>query len=396
MKRVHTVQVVPKLPEKLAHLREIAMDMHWSWHPDAIDLFRRLDQDLWRAVDQNPVLMLARLSQSRLDKAARDGGFLSHLERVWLDFEVYRSEQTWYNSMYPDMENLHVAYFSAEFGLHESLPIYSGGLGILSGDHLKAASDLGVPLTGIGLMYQKGYFRQYLNADGWQQEKYPEIDVFHSPMKLVMTEDGSPLEVTVRVGSREVALHVWRVKIGRINLYLLDSNVLNNHYDDRRITEILYGGDSETRIRQEIVLGIGGIHALEAMGIKANVFHMNEGHSAFMALERIRRIMSDHSLSFEEAREAAIVSHGFTTHTPVPAGIDKFSQDLMEKYFGDYWPSLGLDRDSFMRLGGVIAGDKQTTFNMAIMAIGLSTYVNGVSNLHAQVSRQMWHQLWPM
>ncbi len=395
MNRVHTIHVVPALPEKLKRLREIAMDTYWTWNHDAIDLFRRMDQNLWRKVGQNPIRLLSEAGQEKLNWAADDGGFLSHLDRVWLDFEVYRSERTWYQSHFGDVEGMKVAYFSAEFGLHECLPVYSGGLGILAGDHMKAASDMGLPITGIGLMYQKGYFRQYLNADGWQQERYPEIDPFHLPMELVRDSSNKPIEFSVRVGPREVLIHIWLIRVGRINLYLLDTNVLANNIEDRRITETLYGGDTEMRIRQEIVLGIGGMYALHALGIEPNIFHMNEGHSAFLALERIRQLMANEGLLFAEAKEAACASHVFTTHTPVPAGIDRFSQELMVKYFQDFWPSIGLDKEQFMNLGGADPEEPENPFNMAILAIGLSAFMNGVSDLHAKVSQEMWQDLWP-
>ncbi|MDP8209129.1 MAG: alpha-glucan family phosphorylase [Candidatus Electryonea clarkiae] len=391
--RVHTFHVVPKLPPKLDRIRDIIYDLRWTWNHEAIDLFRRIDQQLWRDVGQNPVKMLSQLSQQRLTEVSEDEGFLSHLERVWLDFEVYRNERTWYNSVYQNHGDLRIAYFSAEFGIHECIPVYSGGLGVLSGDHLKAASDLGIPIVAIGLMYQKGYFKQYLNADGWQQETYPETNLFHTPIKLLRSDDEKPIEFTVRVGPNDVKVHIWQAVVGRINLYLLDTNVVENSPEDRRITENLYGGDTETRIRQEIVLGIGGIKALEVLDIKATVFHMNEGHSAFLALDRIRRLMADEDLSFDEASEAARASHVFTTHTPVPAGIDRFSPSLMERYFKDYWPTLGLDKKKFFALGGADS-DAKADFNMAIMAINLSSVVNGVSYLHAQVSRKMWHHLW--
>ncbi len=394
-RRIHTFHVLPKLPKKLQRLTEIIYDLHWTWSHEAIDLFRRLDQQVWRSVGQNPVQLLARLPQQVLIEAAEDEGFLSHLERVWLDFEVYRNERTWYQSTFGDQKGLKIAYLSAEFGLHECVPIYSGGLGILAGDHLKAASDLGVPIVAVGLMYQKGYFRQYLNADGWQQETYPETDVFHTPIKLMRDKDEKPLEFTVRVGPRDVRVHIWQAQVGRVDLYLLDTNVLENVPEDRRITENLYGGDAETRVRQEIVLGIGGIMALGLLGIKATIFHMNEGHSAFLALERARLLMNEYNLSFAEASEAARASHVFTTHTPVPAGIDRFSHDLVEKYFHDYWPMLGLNKEQFFALGGATTSKTNSQFNMATLAINLSAFTNGVSGLHAEVSQEMWHHLWP-
>ncbi len=395
MRPAHTFHVTPQLPGNLERLRDIIYNLHWTWNHEAADLFRRLDQDLYREVGQNPVKLIARISQDRLEEASHDEGFLSHLERVWLDFEVYKSDKTWYKNTYNNHKNLRIIYFSAEFGLHESIPVYSGGLGILAGDYLKAISDLGVPLVGVGLMYQKGYFTQYLNADGWQGEKYPETDLFHTPVKLLRDKDDKPVEFDLRIGPRDVKVHIWLAKVGRVDLYLLDTNVVANHSEDRGITENLYGGDAETRIKQEIVLGIGGIRALELLGIEGTIYHMNEGHSAFMALERIRKLMETNHLSFEEAKEAARAANVFTTHTPVPAGIDRFGLDHIEKYFSDYWPRLGLNKERFFELGGVGTAEKETTFNMAILAIRLSAYINGVSDLHAKVSQEMWHYLWP-
>ncbi|MFH0881543.1 MAG: alpha-glucan family phosphorylase [bacterium] len=396
MNRLHTLNVIPTLPEKLERLREIAMDLHWTWHPDAVELFERLDPELWVESDQNPLCMLAAIGQDRLEELVKDEGFMDHLEGVWQDFQDYREEKAWFSQQHKDTSNLLVAYFSSEFGLHECLPIYSGGLGVLAGDHLKAASDLGVPLVGVGLLYQRGYFRQYLNADGWQQENYPSSELFCMPVELMRDGEGNPLADRVLIGTRDVEIHVWRAMVGRVELFLLDTNVFTNHPDDRQITEALYGGDTEMRIRQEILLGIGGVRMLKALGKQATVFHMNEGHSAFLALERIRALMAEEKLTFAEAREAIRAFTVFTTHTPVPAGIDKFGQDQMYKYFKEFMPQIGLDKESFMELGGVPRGKSDAPFNMAILAIGLSAFVNGVSKLHGEVSRKMWSDRWPL
>jgi len=395
MNRLHTLHVIPKLPTELERLREIALDLYWTWNHDALDLFFRLDPELWRRFDHNPIRLLAEIAQERLDEVKTDDAFLGHLERVWKSFQDYQKERAWFPAKHPEGAEMRVAYFSAEFGLHESLPIYSGGLGLLAGDHLKAASDLNVPIVGIGLLYQRGYFRQYLNTDGWQQENYPTYDFFNMPTELIRNGGQEPLQFKLPVAGRDVTVYIWRIKVGRVDLYLLDTNNQYNHPEDREITQALYGGDSENRIRQEIVLGIGGILALDLLGIKANVFHMNEGHSAFLALERIRRLMVEQKMTFAEASAAASAAHVFTTHTPVPAGIDHFGQELMVKYFQQYWPQLGLDKASFLELGGARANDPQSPFNMATLAIRLSSYVNGVSKLHAEVSRRMWHHVWP-
>src|SRR5258706_5687958 len=288
-----------------------------------------------------------------------------------------------------------VAYFSAEFGLHESLPIYSGGLGILAGDHLKSASELAIPLTAVGLLYRNGYFQQYLSADGWQQEAYPELDFYNLPVELMRYTDGSPIHVRVDFPDNAVFCQVWRANVGRIPLYLLDTNLQENAPADRDITSRLYGGGTEMRIKQEIVLGIGGTRALEALNVAPMVFHMNEGHAAFAALERIRVLLKDSRMTFDEARQMVMASSVFTTHTPVPAGIDFFSPELMLKYFRNYYPSLKLDEDGFLALGREDVSNKKQGFTMAVLAIRLSDSLNGVSWLHGDVSRKMWHNLWP-
>jgi starch phosphorylase len=315
--------------------------------------------------------------------------------RVYQALNRYMSStETWFRRGYAaKLPNLRIAYFSAEFGLTESLPIYSGGLGVLSGDHLKSASDLGLPLVGVGLLYQEGYMRQYLNADGWQQERYPVNDFHNLPLQLERGRDGNPVKVQVELPGRNVVAQVWRVQVGRVPLFLLDTNVDENPPADRDITDRLYGGDADMRIRQEIVLGIGGMRALEALGIQPSVFHMNEGHSAFLALERIRMAMSEHSIPFSVARELTSAGNVFTTHTSVPAGIDRFPLYLMDHYFTAYFQSLGLSRDDFLRLGR--GNDGEDSFCMAILALHLAAKANGVSKLHGQVSRGMWQYLWP-
>jgi starch phosphorylase len=290
---------------------------------------------------------------------------------------------------------LNIAYFSAEFGLHESLPIYSGGLGVLAGDHLKSASEVGLPLTGVGLLYRNGYFEQYLSADGWQQERYPELDFYQLAIDPQKTPDGADVIVTVDMPESRVHVRVWKAHVGRISLVLLDTNLPDNSPADRDITARLYGGGSEMRIRQEIVLGIGGVRALEALGLKIDVFHMNEGHSAFLALERTRVLLRDTQLTFDQARQQVMATNVFTTHTPVPAGIDHFPQELMVKYFKDYFTALRLDEEGFLSLGRDDVSNKKGGFSMAVLALRLADTYNGVSKLHGEVSRDMWHNLWP-
>lgn len=395
MMKVREFHVVPSLPDPLRPLEELAYNLRWSWDPDTVDLFRRLDQEFWESTGHNPVLMLGQIRQERLEDAAKDDSFLVFLEKVLDRHRAYMNLPSWFARTFPGMQDLTIAYFSAEFGVSECLPIYSGGLGVLAGDHLKSASDLGLPLVGIGLLYQRGYFRQYLNHDGWQQESTPTNDFFNIPVRLVRKSNGKPVTVEITLPGRAVKAQVWRSDVGRVPLYLLDSNVSENQPEDREITDQLYGGDAGKRISQEILLGIGGLRALNEMGIRAQVCHMNEGHSAFLALERIRQLMEDEGISFDVAREATSAGNIFTTHTPVPAGFDLFAPDLMEHYFEDYWKRLGLDREQFLGLGRENPSDPHGPFNMAILAIRLASATNAVSKLHASVSRRILAKAWP-
>ena len=392
-----TFTVVPSVPPRLSPLRELAYNLWWSWNLDVVDLFRRLDRDLWEEMDHNPVLLLAKLSQARLDEAANDDGFVAHMMRVYQAFNRYMgATDTWFRRNYADhFPGLKIAYFSMEYGITECIPIYSGGLGILAGDHLKSASDLGVPLVGVGLLYQQGYFRQYLNADGWQQESYPLNDFYNMPIRLEHGNDGRPITVSVEYPGRTVVAQVWRAQVGRVPLYLLDTNIEANRPEDRDITDQLYGGDSDMRIRQEMILGLGGMRALRALGIKPTVCHMNEGHSAFLALERIRTAMQEQNMTFAEARELTASGNIFTTHTPVAAGIDWFPPYLMDRYFTEFYRQLGLSRDEFLALGRPLGARADESFSMAIMALRLAATVNGVSRRHGEVARRMWSSLWP-
>jgi len=395
MKKVVRYTVVPHLPERLKPLLDIAYNLWWSWNPDGIDLFRGLEPSLWRANNYNPVKMLGSLSAEDIDRLLKNDAFLGKMDRVAQELKVYLEHGTWYQREHGDHLGRSIAYLSAEFGVHECLPLYSGGLGVLGGDYLKSASEIGLPLIGVGLAYRFGYFRQYLNLDGWQQETYPENDFYNMPMALVKNAKGVPLEVDVPFPGRSVYVHVWKVQIGRIPLYLLDTNLERNSGDDRNITSHLYGGGQEMRIKQEIVLGIGGIRALAAMGCPPTVTHMNEGHSAFMALERTRHLMEKHSLSFDEARGLVAATSVFTTHTAVPAGIDRFDADLVRKYFTHYCKTLGISVDTLLDLGREKPGDTGEPFSMAVLACRLASSINGVSKLHGEVSRAMWQPLWP-
>ena len=395
MRIVKEYNVQPSLPPALESLRYLAYNLHWTWDHETIALMRRLDRDLWEEVNHNPVLLLGTIEQERLRVRTNDEGYLAQLQRVCDSLERYLTKKTWFYETYDGNRDFRIVYFSAEFGISEAIPMYSGGLGILAGDHLKSASDLGLPLVGVGLAYQQGYFRQYLNLDGWQQETYPLNDFYNLPILLERNEDGSPVIITVNILGRKVHVQVWRAQVGRVPLYLLDTNLPQNNREDQDITDQLYGGDLELRIKQEIILGIGGIKALDKMNIRPEVCHMNEGHSAFMALERTRQLIEKHGLSFSEAREATIGGNVFTTHTPVPAGIDEFPPAMIERYFHEFCELLKIKCKDLLALGRRNPNDDSEPFNMAIFAIRMAGNSNGVSKLHGKVSRAMWQNLWP-
>ena len=396
MRPVKTFHVRPALPDRLAPLEELAYNLRWSWDHETISLFRRLERDLWEESRHNPVLMLGSIAQERLREVAQDEAFLAHMDRTASSLREYVSgKSSWYWRQFGPPSRPLVAYFSMEFGLTECLPIYSGGLGILAGDHLKSASELGIPLVGVGLLYQKGYFRQYLTHEGWQQERYPVNDFSVMPVRPCYAADGTPLRVTVELAGRPVILRAWRAQVGRVTLVLLDTNVAENPPDLQDVTDELYGGDTEMRVRQETVLGVGGVRALLALELRPRVFHMNEGHCAFLGLERVRYLMAEHPLSFREGLEIVAASGVFTTHTPVPAGIDVFNADQMDRYFGAFRETFGLSREEFLDLGRVHPGRADEPFNMAVLAIRTASVVNGVSRLHARVSRAMWRDVWP-
>ncbi len=395
MLNVRSFVVLPALPDALKNLEFIAKNMFWSWNSEFIALFKRIDSRLWKDCNHNPTKLLGTVSQERLNTLATSQGFLSELNRATEKLKSYIAGPTWYENVEGKSKKTVIAYFSAEFGIHECLPIYSGGLGVLAGDHLKSASDIGIPLVGVGLLYQKGYFRQYLNIDGWQQEIYNENDFYNMPVELVKQEDGQPLVINVQYPDRYVSAQIWSVSVGRIKLYLLDANIKDNLPEDRLITANLYGGDREMRIRQEIMLGIGGLRALLAMNISPTVCHMNEGHAAFMALERIKQLCGDENMTFNEALEATKSGNVFTVHTPVKAGNDEFPPEMMDKYFGTYFPNLKIDRKRFLGLGKFNPENDKEAFKMPVLALRLSSYRNGVSKLHGKVSRKMWSGLWP-
>ncbi len=388
------ITVTSVLPDKLSRLRDIAYNLWWSWNSEAIDLYRSIDLNLWEKVGKNPVRFLQEVSQKKLEEKLSDAGFMNEYQKIVSAFDNYTANtDTWFNRTYRDTNKQSVAYFSAEYGLNEVLPVYSGGLGVLSGDHCKAASDLGIPFTAIGLFYKQGYFNQRINHEGWQETNYPQLNVSQLPVKPALNSEGKQTMISVELPGRVVYAIIWEVKIGRISLFLMDTDVELNSESDRALTARLYGGDQETRIQQEIFLGMGGLKTLEALGIKPTVYHMNEGHSAFLGLELIRKYMHEKGVSFRVAKEIASSSVVFTTHTPVPAGNDVFPIHMMDKYFGSYWNQIGISRHEFLDLGAKI-NDNQN-FNMTVLALTIAGKKNGVSELHGAVSRNIFNNVWP-
>ena len=387
------IKVTTAIPEKLSGLRDISMNLWWSWNNEAIDLFREIDLALWEKINRNPVRFLQEVSAHRVEEKLLDDDFMARYDKVMKEFSNYiNTGDTWFNSNYSDYKEEQIIYFSAEYGLHEVLAVYSGGLGVLSGDHCKAASDLGLPFTAIGLFYKQGYFEQRITGDGWQETHFSALNYSQLPVTPVMDEKGQPLTIYAELEGRTVYARIWRIDIGRVKLYMMDTDVPENSEWDRTITEKLYGGDRETRIQQEILLGIGGIRTLDALGIKGTVFHMNEGHSAFMSLELARKLVMEQNMSFAEAREVVYSSSIFTTHTPVSAGTDVFPLDMMDRYFSNYRLQLGLERDEFISLGQ--KPSDPYNFNMTVLAMNMSGRKNGVSQLHGSVSREIFHELW--
>lgn len=382
------------LPEAIRALAPIAFNLRWAWDARTADLFRWVDAGSWEAARHDPVRMLGMVGQERYRELTEDDAFVAFLSSVESDLEDYLSKPRWYQARASEGAPTSIAYLSPEFGVSEALPVYSGGLGVLAGDHLKAASDLGVPLVAVGLLYREGYFRQRLNQDGWQQERYPKLDPHGMPLRL-MSADGGSLKVEVDLAGARCVAQIWRAEVGRIPLLLLDCDVEDNEPEERAVTDRLYGGNSEHRLRQEIVLGIGGVRAVEAAGFEPDVFHTNEGHAGFMGLERIRKLVSDKALDPWTALETIRSRAVFTTHTPVPAGIDVYSRDLMEQYFSAFAKECEMTFEELMALGRLDGAEETDPFNMAIMGLRLAGRANGVSKLHAEVSRSIFSRLWP-
>ena len=390
MQPVQTFNVSPRLPEILEPLREMAHNLWWTWEPDARRLFRHLDTQLWDRTNHNPIRMLQLSRQARLLEIAADDDYIREMQAVYQKFNAYMGRTDTYGKLRATAPR--VAYFSAEFGFHESVPNYSGGLGILSGDHCKSASDLDLDFCAVTLLYRHGYFKQQINKDGWQEAVSLNQNFNHLPLREAKVAD-QPLQVYVTILGRSIAAKVWELQIGRIKLYLLDTDIQQNSPEDRLITEQLYGGDLEMRIRQEIVLGIGGVRALDALGIHPEVYHMNEGHSAFLSLERIRQYVQDKGLEYYTALQVVASSNVFTTHTPVPAGNDAFPREMMVRHFSRYAEDFRISFDDLFRLGQAMV-NVADTFSMTILALRVSRHANGVSKLHGEVSRGLWQDVW--
>ncbi len=396
MKVYGRMTVFPVMPPHISRLYELAYNLWWSWRPEARALYSTLDASLWEEVGHNPVRFLSEVHPQALEKAANNPEYLQQFDSVIHDFDYYmhpRTDDTWFSRTYPELTDKVIAYFSAEFGLNESLPIYSGGLGILSGDHCKEASDLGLPFVGVGFLYPQGYFHQRITREGYQEAIYDKLHFSEAPATPATGPDGNEVVINVDLPGRRIYAKVWKLQVGRIPLYLMDTDVAPNAPHDRELSARLYSGDREMRISQEIVLGIGGVRTLRALGISPSAWHLNEGHAAFLSLERCRELVAS-GLSFNEAREAVAANSLFTTHTPVPAGNDTFSYDLIDKYFGGYWGQLGLNRDQFMDVAREDSGHGPT-YGMTVLALRLTGQHNGVSALHGNVSRKMWQFLWP-
>ena len=390
------ITVNPQLPKRVGELLDIANNLWWSWNSEFLRLFKEIDSDLWETVGKNPVKFLKLVSQDKLEDIAKDEEFLAKYDEVVNNFNSYmQTKETWFSKNYPNNANDLIAYFSAEYGIDEIIPIYSGGLGILSGDHLKSASDLGLPFVAVGLLYKNGYFNQKIDGYGTQKTEYTNIDLDNLPILPVKDENGEDLIIDVDFPDRKLYLKIWKIVVGRISLYLMDSDIDKNIAEDRVVTLRLYGGDQEMRIRQEIVLGMAGIKLLRRLGLKPSVYHMNEGHSAFLTLEVIKDVMEEKQVSFEVAKSMCSAKTVFTTHTPVPAGNDIFPIELMDKYFSNFWPKLGISREDFLRLGMKNSQGLEQGFNMGMLALRIAGKKNGVSKLHGAVSRRLFSDVWP-
>ncbi len=390
------ITVRPQLPKRIEKLYDMSYNMWWSWNTELLRLFKNMDIDLWEKCEKSPVKFLKFVSQEKLEQSVNDAEFLRQYDEVVKNFEDYMdSKSTWFGKNYPENKEDLIAYFSAEYGLDETAPIYAGGLGILSGDHLKSASDMGIPLIGIGLLYKHGYFNQKIDEKGCQETLYRDIDLNYLPLKPVKDKNGEDIIISIKMPLKKLNLKVWKLDVGRVELYLMDSDIEDNIEEYKNITTTLYGGDQEMRIQQEIVLGIGGVKLIKELGLNPNVYHMNEGHSAFLTLELINNIIKEKEVSFDIAKDIVTSKTVFTTHTPVPAGNDIFPVSLVEKYFDKYWTKLGITKDAFLKLGMKPDDKEKATFNMGILALKIAARKNGVSKLHGSVSRELFGDIWP-
>jgi starch phosphorylase len=395
MDHLQTFQVFPNIPEQLSFLEALSRNLWWSWKQDAVGLFRRIDPGLWEKSECNPIIFLTHISQTRLEELAKDDSFLAHQERVKERFKKRACAAADWSECLSGKQGV-VAYFSMEFGIHESLPLFAGGLGILAGDHLKASSNMALPLVGVGLLYRQGYFRQFLDQDGWQREEYPEIDLYNLPIERVRDHSGNEIHVSVTGPDGEIHAVVWMIRVGCIPLYLLDTNLAENSHKIRDITSRLYAGDPEMRLAQEVLLGIGGMRALAAIGINPAICHMNEGHSAFSSLERLAQIMLKYNVELKTALEIVPRTNIFTTHTPVVAGYDRFPADLVKPYLRPLQERLGATEDEILSWGQpAMEPDPTGPLSMFVLGLRMSQYCNGVSRLHGKVARRMWSHVWP-
>ena len=390
------ITVVPQLPKRIEKLSEIANNLWWSWNTEFLKLFKMIDLDLWESIDKNPTKFLKLVNQEKIEKMATDTEFLKAYDKVVCNYDSYiYSKDTWFAKKHPNNKKDTIAYFSAEYGLDEILPIYSGGLGILSGDHLKASSDLGIPLVAVGLLYKNGYFNQRINAYGHQESEYHNIDLYNLPINPVKNDVGEDLIISIPLLANTLYLKVWEINVGRVKLYLMDSDIEQNIEEYKNITLRLYGGDKEMRIRQEIVLGMAGVILLKILGYNPTVYHMNEGHSSFLTLQLIKDVMEEKKVSFNIAKEIVTSKTVFTTHTPVPAGNDIFDISLMDKYFDGIWDEFGITREEFLKLGMREQEELESGFNMGMLALRIAGKKNGVSKLHGAVSRELFSDVWP-
>lgn len=383
------------LPYRIKRLADLAHNLWWVGNPEAARLFKEIDPLAWEQYTHNPIVFLRKVEPQTFDDLIKDRYFLERYDRIMREFDAYmQKEDTWFHDTYPELTDEQIAYFSFEYGLHKSLMVYAGGLGVLSGDHLKEASDLGLPLVAVGFLYTYGYFSQRISEDGWQEARNIELNFDDLPLVALYDEDHHPIKISIELPGRELFARLYELNIGRNKLILMHTNLPENNPQDRQLTDRLYISDPELRVSQEMLLGIGGFRALQRLGHQPSIFHMNEGHSAFLTLERLRQLISD-GKTLEEAKEIVRETSVFTTHTPVPAGNDEFPVWLIDKYFSAYWGELGLDRDEFMALARIKNDWSDEVFSMPVLALRLSNYRNGVSKLHGEVSRKMWQYLWP-